>query len=767
MATQVTFVGDGTSVIYAIPFDYAADGSDLFATVDGNDAAYTFDNPSTLRLGAPAAAGSLIRIFRKTPFSAPEVVFADSSILSADDLNSSNRQLFRRVQEVGDDVYDVQGRSVLLPVGSEARVFPPMEDLEGRLLGVVSGEFAPIQNDPAFAESAAVRAEEARAVSVQARDTSTEAAAVATAAKVDAVNAGDQIRKATWAELAQITSEPVGRIGVSLATSGTHGSLAGDVGASNGQTPDGGQFRFTPGTGWVRLGDLDSAVAKAWAKAAEAEVVAISGTVTSKPLFHRLGSTRRRVLFSFSAPGGKDFGLWDETGDFYMPDLKLSFSQLSLIDARTKSLLDASGRPANASAAIALADLRPVDVIFCGDSHQRMNGYGLFGARSRALIGRYGMYATQFSLATAGAYSPAGNGGGFSGVGIAASGAPSELEAIRFPDVGGAGSPSVQTKTYGYLPDGVTSAATSIETAMSLQNITGVDVTASWRCDYHLGTFPSSYAGGGTMTLAARLDAVPYSTLAQSVFASKKGAFGRVVASLTIPANPTRSAPIGFKFRLPNQNAVGPILAYGARALKLGAKKGISVHSLDARGGQSGYDFAYQAINAYTDQQLIDYCSVIRSYQIELGFKPIVVVALDTGHNDRNETLQPSLGYRGSTAGNSSAAYIDNVQAWIKRWRDIWKIAGWDDTELYIRIATSQRVPQTGALDPQLQSYAMISEPTLAGQERVSYVQLENLTTAEESRSLPNDTLHYTTAAGYDFLAVREYERTIPGFKVS
>lgn len=88
----------------------------------------------------------------------------------------------------------------------------------------------------------------------------------AEAAATDALSAGDQVRKATWPELAAVTTEPDGRIGVSLATSGTHASLAGDVGASGGQTPDGGEFRYTTGVGWVRLGDLESQVAKAYAQ---------------------------------------------------------------------------------------------------------------------------------------------------------------------------------------------------------------------------------------------------------------------------------------------------------------------------------------------------------------------------------------------------------------------------------------------------------------------------------------------------------------------
>lgn len=134
MATQVTYVGDGATVTYAIPFDYSADGNDLNVTVDGSPVAYTLDNASTVRLAAPAKAGAGIRVFRKTPFENPEVVFADSSILSADDLNGSSGQLFRRVQEVADDSVAIAGRSLLAPEGEAIEALPSASERAGSVL---------------------------------------------------------------------------------------------------------------------------------------------------------------------------------------------------------------------------------------------------------------------------------------------------------------------------------------------------------------------------------------------------------------------------------------------------------------------------------------------------------------------------------------------------------------------------------------------------------------------------------------------------------
>lgn len=497
----------------------------------------------------------------------------------------------------------------------------------------------------------------------------------------------------------------------------------------------------------------------------------LTAAVAMENSFHRLGGIRRPVVGKISAPGGVDFAIFDDRGDVYVPDLKFSFSQMSAIDERIKTLVDASGRPISPYAAIAMADYRFVDLVMvAGDSHQLFGGNGMFWAFTQVLGTRYTIYATQFARAGGSPYSPAGQGGYFSGTGITASGAPAALEALRFPDLAGPNSPADQTMTYGWLADGVVSAATSTEMAISVVPFAGaptaVDVRSAWRGDYWLGTFPTEgYAGAGTTTLAVRTEG-PYATLATKTFTSKTGAYGRTIASVTAPANPARTAALGFKFRLQGQNAIGPMLAYGARALNLSAKKGISVHSLDARGGQSFYDMAYQAKNFLTDQQAIDYFSAIRKYQVDAGLTPIVILAISSGHNDPNEQLQPSLGYRASTTGNSAPAYVDNAQVLIKRYRDIWKMAGWDETELYFIVYTSQRRPGTGALDPQMQAYGQICEPTLAGQARVAYVQMENLTTAAESASYPNDGVHYTTVAGYLFLANRVATNLIPNFTV-
>lgn len=140
MATQVTYVGDGSTITYAIPFDYAADGSDLNVTVDGEPVPFTLDNASTMRLQAPPAAGLGVRVFRKTPFVNPAVVFADSSILSADDLNGSAGQLFRKVEEVSDDATEIAARALMLPEGKRVAPLVPLEGQTGILTLSPSGD---------------------------------------------------------------------------------------------------------------------------------------------------------------------------------------------------------------------------------------------------------------------------------------------------------------------------------------------------------------------------------------------------------------------------------------------------------------------------------------------------------------------------------------------------------------------------------------------------------------------------------------------------
>ncbi|HEY0623181.1 phage tail fiber protein [Sphingomonas sp.] len=145
MATQVTYVGDGSTVTFAIPFVYEAGDIDLHVAVDGVETEFTLDNPATARITPAPAIGAAVRIFRKTPFTSRDVVFENSAVLSDEDLNRADEQIFRRVEEVSDDVEDTKQRAVMAPEGQEGFTLGGVE--AGQVLGLVDGKLVGVPNN--------------------------------------------------------------------------------------------------------------------------------------------------------------------------------------------------------------------------------------------------------------------------------------------------------------------------------------------------------------------------------------------------------------------------------------------------------------------------------------------------------------------------------------------------------------------------------------------------------------------------------------------
>ena len=219
MATQASYVGNGTTVTFAVPFAYRDDGADLFVTVDGAAASFTLDNASTVRLTTAPTSGAIVRVFRRTPFNAPAVVFEDDAVLSAADLNLANEQLFNKLEETSDAGADIERRALLVPAGTVA---PPTADLTGQngvVLGIVDGSVVPVPNGAAeFAQdvadaqaaleaaAAAAQAEIAQDVS-DAGEAATAAGLSAAAAATHADTAGTHAATADAARIAAEAAE--------------------------------------------------------------------------------------------------------------------------------------------------------------------------------------------------------------------------------------------------------------------------------------------------------------------------------------------------------------------------------------------------------------------------------------------------------------------------------------------------------------------------------------------------------------------------------
>lgn len=440
-----------------------------------------------------------------------------------------------------------------------------------------------------------------------------------------------------------------------------------------------------------------------------------------------------------------------EDGAVYVPNFQpgaVLLSQIAdIVDAKVASALaDALADVRvvqTAFDALAQAATRRIDFVMMNDSNGLYGGYGFVGGFVKALSARFGMYAS-------GIFSPIGN----SNQGAA------NLSGWNFGahvDPGSAllNSFNMAPQQYAFVAAGETLNPGGANGLM-LKVSAGVDVNARWRCHYAYGTFAS---GSGQFRPGARRESAPYTSVAlQPTIQTNAGAEGYVLASYDIPAA-VRNYDISFKWAMPGStpsNITGPWLGYFMRAENLDAAHGISAHVLYSAGGQSLWDMNDFLWSANRDH-LANYFAEIRRLQVSAGLKPIIVVYINSGLNDRNETSTPSWGWRGSDDADSANAYIDNTEAIIKRLRDLFEYKGWSPDELFFLIMPSH--PVSTPDDAELVLYRRAAAATAQGRQ-ISFVDLTNLTSATEMAAMGwyqsggADTNHLTQAA-YDALAAR------------
>jgi hypothetical protein len=147
-----------------------------------------------------------------------------------------------------------------------------------------------------------------------------------------------------------------------------------------------------------------------------------------------------------------------------------------------------------------------------------------------------------------------------------------------------------------------------------------------------------------------------------------------------------------------------------------------------------------------------------------------VLVRINTGLNDRNETL-PSVD-AGILPGNSEAAFEDNLRAIIARVRQAWDAAALPPEQLYFLLTVSHPVATPD--EQLLTQYRDAADRIASGTPSVASIRMDRLTTAGEMlasgwyQSGGTDRNHLTQAA-YEVLASREWstlkqvvERTCP-----
>ena len=100
--SYIEYTADGSTTTFAVPFEYIAQ-ADVKVFIDGvEDTSRTFTSPSTVLTSTTASGGALVRIERTTDLNSRAVDFAAGSVLTEEDLDNSNIQVYFASQEAID-----------------------------------------------------------------------------------------------------------------------------------------------------------------------------------------------------------------------------------------------------------------------------------------------------------------------------------------------------------------------------------------------------------------------------------------------------------------------------------------------------------------------------------------------------------------------------------------------------------------------------------------------------------------------------------------
>lgn len=391
------------------------------------------------------------------------------------------------------------------------------------------------------------------------------------------------------------------------------------------------------------------------------------------------------------------------------------------------------------------------DFVSIGDSNQLQTSTGWDHGITKALAARFGLYAT--SLMAPGENSGLGAGSGFdynvAGPGMSTAfqpiGAPAWLNERMAPNV------AMYPFNYMYLPAGQSAGASLIYGLFINQSLT-VDVNSQLRFSMIHGAFPPGDTG--TFRLFVRNPAPPYQAYAETpIQAVASGTpYGINTSTLDLPAGP-RNTGLYFRLGRIDENVTGPLLVYYMRAENRQRLVGVSHHTLYGFGGKSAFDMAL-ALNAADDSYLSLFFGKVRELQ---GPNPHVLIRINTGANDRNETRPSYANF--VVPGDSATALVDNLTAIMDRIHEIWTLNGWPQEEVFFLLTVTH--PVSSPDDPQLEEYRAAAAFLATQAPRTASVNLGAITSWGEA--IANgwypfggfDTNHLLQA-GYEVIGKRE-----------
>lgn len=133
MSSQTIYTATGSTDEFDLTFTYG-DASELNATVNGAAVTFTLISPTRVKLTAVPTPESEVRLFRITDVGEPVVDYEDGATLLAAQLDASQSQVLKRLQEVGDLVSSLDGRSIRGRAGESLPPLPLAADRANKVL---------------------------------------------------------------------------------------------------------------------------------------------------------------------------------------------------------------------------------------------------------------------------------------------------------------------------------------------------------------------------------------------------------------------------------------------------------------------------------------------------------------------------------------------------------------------------------------------------------------------------------------------------------
>ncbi|MDF2140868.1 hypothetical protein [Paenirhodobacter sp. CAU 1674] len=397
--------------------------------------------------------------------------------------------------------------------------------------------------------------------------------------------------------------------------------------------------------------------------------------------------------------------------------------------------------PKNGLDAIKRAASQVMDVVWYGNSHVVKDGKGLRKALAARLAQQFGGWATPIDVY-------------FNQSGIGASGWSADLGKFVIDTF-----PAAYVANGATLAGSWTSGATFLAPGTIVDNAAAtrsfVDPTHNLRVHYQYAGFA---AGAGSFKIGMRQQESPWTPIFTSDAISTVSAAGdtMLMGHYDLAASAGRTGYYGVMINPSGQTITGPFMATMLRVEDRDATHGVSFNTGFTAGGYSLY-YIVTSVLAKDDNAEINYFAELRRLQIARGQTPNIVIGCNEGHNQRNETLQPSLGRRAITDSDGPLALLDNFEALQRHIDDLWRSQGWDVREVTYLFWVDH--PPQGGDDAEMTGYRQIMTTLGAALPRTSVVDSAALVSEAELSSTSSyiDGLHLvnTLGAGYDLLAQR------------